>query len=312
MGTPQAFWQTLLAAKSGLSEVPIGTTSLLDAIFMDVSPEEKALGQTLDIPVPSNVTGQVTTTTTGVGTDPTFNEYNVQTVPLAFNIHLQYGVVIRNFDQFNSPVAIKEVLLDPGIKAIATQANAQIATLLTAGNFNVNPVVSTTGGQITPQQFVNGGFTPLMNQLVNVWDTDMMSFVQAPAVYGNQIQSATWAQENVVGINVAQQAHVLGGIKVAYGARQFADQQMPTTGTAPSQVFTSFYASKFAIAAGMRPLPKGDPRVVDTTYVYWKKLPIKVEFGYNNQKGGYLLNIEAGMGKAVVRPEQGVLFSTAE
>jgi hypothetical protein len=254
----------------------------------------------------------VTTTTNGVAGDPVFNDYNVETVSLPFNIKLQWGTPIRNFDQFNSPVAIKDVLIDPAVKAIASQANAQITALLTSGNFNVNSVVSTTGSSITPQQFVNGGFTPLMNQLVNVWNTSAMNFVQSPAVYGNQIQSSSWAQENVVGINVAQQAHVEGGIKVAYGAKQLADQQLPVSGSAGSQVYTSFYGSKYCIAAGFRPLPKGDPRVVDTTYVYWKGLPIKIEFGYNNMKGGWLLNVEAGMAKAVVRPEQGVLFSTAE
>ena len=311
MGTPQSFWQTLLAAKSELSRNLIGTTALMDVVFADVKPVESALGQTLDIPVPQSVLGSVVISGTNAA-DPTFNSYNVPIVPISLDTKLQVGHKLPSFDQYSSPVAIKDVLLEPAINAVAMAANAQIATLLNSTNFNVNQVVATTGSAVTPDQFVNGGFTPLLNQLVNVQDPNQMAFVQHPNVYAKQLRNPDWSQESLVGINVAQQAKVEGGIKVAYGAKQMVDQQMPASGAAPNQTFTSWYGTKYSIATVYRPLPAGDKRVVDVTYIYYKGLPIKVEFGYNVVTESWYLNIGCGMGKKVVRPEQGVIFSTAQ
>ena len=307
--TPQAFWQTLLAATStGLSEVLVGTTSLLSSVFQDVKPVETALGQTIDVPVPNSVLSQVSTATTG---DPTFNDYTVNTVPISLNQHLQYGTLIRSFEQYNSPITIKDVLIDPGIKAVAMKANAYLSSLINTTNFNVNAPVSTTTSSVTPTQFV-GGYQTLLQNLVNVRDSQNMTFLQAPAVYASQLTNSAWSQESIAGINVAQQARVEGGIKFAYGARQDVDQQLPVTGTTGSFVYTSIYMSRYAMAAVMRPLPKGDERVAYTTYIYWMGLPIRITLSWSGLKDAWLLNIDCGFGASVVRPEQAVLFSTAE
>jgi hypothetical protein len=306
--TPQAFWQTLLAATSGASEVLVGTTSLLDSIYTDIRPVESALGETLNVPVPNAVNGQVTQ----ANGDPVFSDYTVNTVPISFTLHPQYGTKIRSFDQYNSAVMIRNVLIDPGVKAVAEQANANIAALINSTALNINAVVSTTASSITPAQFVAGGFQVLLQQKVNVWDTTSMSFLQHPAVYANQLQTAAWTQESIAGINVAQQARIEGGIKIAYGSRQMTDQALPQTGTSGSFVYKSVYMSKYAIAAVFRPLPAGDEKVAYTTYVYWKGVPIRITLGFSVQLDAWLLNIDAGMGVAVVRPEQAVLFSTAQ
>jgi hypothetical protein len=306
--TPQAFWQTLLAATSGASEVLVGTTASLDAIYKDIEPVETGLGQTLNVPVPSSVNGQVTQ----ANGDPVFSDYTVNTVPISLTLHPQYGTKIRSFDQYNSPVMIRNVLIDPGVKAVAEQANANVTALFTSGHLNVNSVVSTTGSAISPQQFVQGGFQVLLQNKVNVWDSQSMSFLQAPAVYSTQLQTANWTQESIAGINVAQQARVEGGIKIAYGARQLTDQATPQSGSSGSFVYTSVYMSKFAIAGVFRPLPAGDEKVSYTTYVFWKGIPIRITLGFSVQLDAWLLNIDMGMGIAVVRPEQAVLFSTAQ
>lgn len=309
MSTPQAFWQTLLGATSMLSEVTSGTMELLSSCFTDVRPEQTALGQTINIPVPANLAGTHNNLISG---DPVFDDYSVTTVPIVFNKHPQKGQVIRTWEQFNSPVAIKEVLLDPMIKCVAQAANGYVASLCTSGNFSVNPVIATTGGAVTPDQFVFGGFNTLLAQGVDVRNKDNMAFVQANSVYTKQLRNAEWAQESLVGKDVAEQAKVDGGIRVAYGAKQLVDQQMPVSGTAPNQTFTSIYKSRAAIAVAFRPIPAGDPNVVKTTYVYVNGIPIRIEFGYQQLKGGWCLNVDAGMGCAVTRPEQAVLFSTAQ
>ena len=309
MSTPQAFWQTLLAATSQLSEVTSGTMELLSSCYTDVRPEQTALGQTINIPVPANLAGTHNNLISG---DPVFDDYNVTTVPIVFNKHPQKGQIIRTWEQFNSPVAIKDSLLDPLIKCVAQAANGYVASLCNSANFAVNPVIATTGGAVTPDQFVFGGFNTLLAQGVNVRDPENMAFVQANSVYTKQLRNADWTQESQVGINVAEQGKVDGGIRKAYGAKMLVDQQLPVSGTAPTQTFTSIYKSKVAIAVAFRPIPAGDPAVVKTTYVYINNIPIRIEFGYQQLKGGWCLNVDAGMGCAVVRPEQAVLFSTAQ
>src|SRR5258708_7651158 len=174
--TPQAFWETLLAATSGASEVLVGTTALLDAIFKDVQPVQTAIGQTLNVPVPNSVNSLVTNSTTA---DPVFNDYTVNTVPISLTLHPQYGTLIRTFDQYTSPEMIKDVLIDPGVKAVAEQANANIASLINSTSLlsstTGNAVISTTASAISPAQFITG-FNALLTQKVNVWDETSMSF----------------------------------------------------------------------------------------------------------------------------------------
>jgi hypothetical protein len=309
--TPQAFWQTLLAARSALSEVLVGTTALLDAIYKDVQPIQTGLGQTINVPVPSAVNSQVTNSTTA---DPVFNDYNVTDVPISLTLHPQYGVKIRTFDQYTSPEQIREVLIDPGVKAIAEQANAFVAALINstslASSAN-NPVISTTASAISPAQFLTG-FQQLLTQKVNVWDVTAMNFVQAVPVYANQLQTAAWTQESIAGINIAQQARINAAVKVAYASQQLTDQAMPRSGSSGSYVYNSVYMSKYAIAAVLRPLPPGDPMVSRTTYIDWKGVSIRITLSWSGVSDAYLLNIDCGMGISVVRPEQAQLFSTAQ
>lgn len=323
VSTPQAFWQTLLAATSQLSEVLVGTTALLDCIYKDVTPVETALGQTLNVPVPTAVNSQVVNT----NVDPVFNDYTVNTVPISLTLHPQYGTKIRSFDQYTSPVMIREVLIDPGVKAIAEQANANIAALVNSTNLlsstTGNPVISTTVSTISPAQFLQG-FQAMLQKKVNVWDTTAMNFVQNVPVFANQLQTAAWTQESIAGINVAEQARIYGAVRVAYGSQQKTDQALPVSGSSGSFVYTSVYMSKYAIAGVFRPLPAGDPKVSYTTYLYWNRtygvqnvmvgqgIPIRITLGWSMINDAWLLNIDTGMGAAVVRPEQAQLFSTSQ
>lgn len=307
--TPQAFWQTLLAAASELGDVLVGTFDLMSSTYMDVKPVATTVGETINIPIPANVNSLVESNPAG---DPLLSDYTVNTVPIVLNQHLRYSTKIGNFDTFNSPVTIKDTLLMPGIKGVATKANAYIASLVTTGNFNVYSAVATTASQVTPDQFVTSGFQTLLTAGVDVRNPMIMSFIQNTPIYAKQLRNADWSQESLVGINVAEQAKVEGGIKVAYGAVQKVDQQLPVSGSSGSFTYTSVYMSKYAIAAAVRPIPPGDPRVVFTTYIDWHGWPIRIEFGYNNAKQAWLLVIDCGFGASVVRPDQGIIFSTAQ
>lgn len=302
------FFQTLVAAASEASQALVGTTALMEAIYVDYQPQAASVGQTLNIPIPAQVTGSVADA--GVG-DPTFTDVTFTTKSIVFNKHPQYGFVIRDFEQFNSPAQIRNLMVDPALKGIAEQVNGVIGALINSTALNVNTTVSTTGSLITPDQFVQGQVA-LMGQKVPVLDSANMSFIQAPTLWGKMLRTSDWTQESQVGINQAEAAKKQGALRMAYGAQLAYDQQLPVTGSAGSRTFSSVYMHRFAIAAAYRPLPKPDDKVSEYTYVMWKGLPIRITYGYSVSKSGWLVNIDAGYGVSVVRPEMAQLFSTAE
>ncbi len=303
-----SFFQTLVTAATEASQTLVGTTAMMDAIYVDYQPVAASVGQTLNIPIPASVTSQVADAGSG---DPTFTDVNFTTKSIVFNKHPQYGFVIRDFEQFNSPTQIRNLLVDPALKGIAEQVNGVIAALVNSTALNVNTTISTTGSIITPDQFVQGQVA-LMNQKVPVLDSPNMTFLQAPTLWGKMLRSDPWTQESQVGVEQAIAAKKMGALRMAYGSQLNYDQQLPTTGTTPSRTFSSVYMHRYAIAAAYRPLPKPDDKVSEFTYVIWKGLPVRITYGYSVSKSGWLVNIDAGYGVTAVRPEMAQLFSTAE
>jgi hypothetical protein len=304
-----AFFQTLVTETTEASQALVGATALMDAIYVDFSPIAASVGQTLTIPIPS----QVTSTVADAGTsDPTFSDVTFTPKQIVFNKHPQYGFVIRDFEQFNSPTAIRNLLVDPALKGIAENVNAAIAALVNATNLNVNTAITTTGSLISPDQFV-AGQTVLMGQKVPVYDTQNMTFLQAPTLWGKMLRNADWSQESLVGVEQALAFKKnTGQGREAYSTQLTYDQQMPVSGSVGSRTFLSVLMHRWAIAAAYRPLPKPDPNVSEFTYVMWKGLPIRITYGYSVSKSGWLVNIDAGYGLSAVRPEMAQLFSTAE
>jgi hypothetical protein len=302
-----SFWQSLLAATSGLSIPLAGTNSLLRAVYRDVKSQTGDIGQTINVPVPADMFSGVVD---APYSDPTFDEYAVGTVPIVFNKKPHKGTIIRSFEQYNSPVDIKTVLLQPSLIAVVKKANAYVAALITSGNFGVNTAVATTGSKVTTTQFL-AGQQALLEKGVDVTDPTQMTFVQAPAVWSRQLDDAAWTDESSVGINQAEDARRDGALRVAFGTAMAVDQLMPVTGTTPNRTYTSILMSRYAIAAAFRPLPPGGPSSF-TTYVMVEGIPVRVMLSHEHTKDAWLLSTDIGMGCAVVRPEMGVRYTTAE
>lgn len=302
------FFQTLVAATEDAAQALVGTTALMDAIYVDYAPVAASVGQTLSIPIPAQVTSSVADS--GVG-DPVFTDVTFTTKSIVFNKHPQFGYVVRDFEQFNSPESIRNLMIDPSLKGIAENVNGVIAALINSTALNVNATVTTTASLISADQFVQGQVA-LINQKVPTLDTPNMSFIQAPTLWGKLLRDAQWTTESIVGAEQALAAKKMGYLREAYATQLGYDQQMPVSGTAGSRTFLSVLMHRWAIAAAYRPLPKPDEKVVEFTYVMWKGMPVRISLGYSISKGGWLVSIEAGYGVSVVRPEMAQLFSTAE
>lgn len=76
-----------------------------------------------------------------------------------------------------------------------------------------------------------------------------------------------------------------------------------------TRAFANFLFHKHAIAMVTRPLPQPDSRVVYSTYIDWKGLPMRVQLGWNQIKNGWCVTVDAGFGCAVLRNDHGIIIT---
>ncbi len=268
------------------------------------------IGQTIDVPIPVDPSAAVADQGSG---DTVLTDIAFSNVPIVFDQHPSFDYVVRDFEQFNSPERIRNVFLDAALKGVKNYCNARITALATAGNFNVNAAIATTAHLITTAQFLAGNAV-LSDQKVPVAnDPGNMSLLMGSLPYMTAMGDANWTQAQVAGMSTAERVRATGIMPTAYGMSMKLDQQMPVSGTAPARTFTALYMHRYAIGVVSRPLPQPDSNVVEYTYIPFGPLMIRVMVGYNQYpKKGYIVSVDAGFGRKVVRPEMGQIFTVAE
>lgn len=315
-------FQTVVAAMSDASQLLSPTHELANCIYWDFDPAvPTAIFQTMNVPIP----GDPTSTISNVGTgDRTVSDLSLTTVPIVMNQNLSGSWPIRVFEQFNSQEQIKNIFMNALFTGMKNSINAQVAALLNTTNFTTNTAISTTSGVVTVPQFL-GGQAVLADQYVPVQgDPQNMFFVLPSKPYTLMMDGTTssagaaWSQAFIVGEQTAASIHREAKIPVAFSTQFQLDQQMPTSGAAPSRTFTPAYFHRWAIAGATRPIPMPPEasKVVEFAYVPWGDPPfmsILVEMGYNQvPKGALIITISAGFGLKVIRENMCQLFSTAE
>jgi hypothetical protein len=307
--TISAFYQTLVAATEEASQLLAPTWKASGSVYMDYKSEPATIGQTIDVAIPSDPTNSVADA--GLGDLP-LTDIAFTTVPISFNQHPEFGYLVRDFEQFNSPLSIRNVFLDAALKGVKSYINKKVTGLFTTGNFTTNTAISTTSHLITTAQFLSG-MAVLADQNVPVADDPAsMSLLLPSTVYTAVIGDSNWTQAQIAGMKTAEFVRETGTMPTAYGMTVKLDQQMPTSGSVGSRTFTCAYLHKWAIALVTRPLPAPDEKVVEYTYVDFAGIPIRIQLGYNQLKGGWVVTIDAGFGLKVVRDNMGQLFSVAE
>jgi len=306
--TVSSFYQTLVTASTEASQALVGPNAFLDAIYLDYKPEAASIGQTLNVPIPAIVTGSVAD---GGVADPTFTDISFTTEAIVFNKHPQFNYIVRDFEQFNSPLLIRQVFLDAAIKGVAEYIDEQVSGLFTTGNFTTNSAISTTSHVVTTAQFLQG-MAVLLAQRVNCNDVQNMSFIQHPVPWTALMGDSNWTQQSIASELVAERVRNSGAIGASYGATIAHDLFTPVSGSAPNRTFTGCYFHRWAVAVATRPLPPPDAKVADYMYIMYKGIPIRITLAWSVLKNGYCVLVEAGFGMKVVRENMGQLFSTAE
>ena len=306
--TISSFYQTLVTAATEASQALVGPNAFLDAVYLEYKPEAASIGQTLNVPIPAIVTNSVAD---GGVADPTFTDITFNTEAIVFNQHPQYNYIIRDFEQFNSPLLIRQVFLDAAIKGVAEYIDKTVAGLFTTANFTTNTAIATTAHIITTTQFLTG-MSNLLAQRVNCNDVQNMTLINHPVVWTAIMGDSNWTQQSIASELVAERVRNSGAIGTSYGATIAHDLFTPVTGTAPTRTFTGAYFHRWAVAVATRPLPPPDAKVADFMYVMYKGIPLRITLAWSVLKNGYCVLVEAGFGLKVVRPEMGQLYTIAE
>jgi hypothetical protein len=308
--TISSFYQTLINAVSEAVQVLAPTWKVIGSIYHDYKEEAATIGQTLNVVLPADPLSSVADA--GVA-DINLTDISFTTVPIVFNQHPLFSYVVRDFEQFNSPQAIRSAFLDGALKGLKSYVNNALAALFTTAHFTTNTAISTTGGLITTDQFLSG-MAVLADQKVPVADDpENMSLLLPSVPYTKVVGNANWTQAQIAGMKTAEFVRETGTMPTAYGMTVKLDQQMPVSGTAGSRTFTGAYLHKWAVALVSRQLPLPDSNVVDFMYLDFNGLPIRLQIGYNlYPKLGYVVVVDAGFGLAVVREKMCQLYTIAE
>lgn len=303
-----AFYQTLAAAFSQANATLVGPTKVLETVYIDYRPEVlNDIGQTLNIPLPASATNSVADVGTG---DFVFTVPSAATVPVVINQHPAYAFVINDFDRFNTPADIRTVFLDSALKGILEYVNRDIASLFTTANFNAYAAITGTAGEVVEADMAKAWGTLATNK-IPVRDLGNLFLTVAPTVYANMSGDTYWTANSQVGFQIAGEIRRSGFLGTQWGAIVDFDMDMPksTSGSPVVTAYTDALYHRHAIALVTRPLPTPDTSVVEPMILMLKGiLPIRLMVGYNQLKGGWVTTVDCGYGRAVVRPDHGIII----
>ena len=312
-----AFFQTLVSEMTEATQVLAPTHHAVESIYWDYNPQEMGgIYKTLNVALPADPTNQVVDAGSG---DPPLSDISFATVPIVMNKHAYFGYPVRDFEQFLSPVVIRNVFVNAAMTGIHNHIGADVTTLFNTTNFTTNSAISASSGGITTTQFLSG-MSNLIDQKVPVQtDPDNMALLIPGTPYTKMMDGATgtlgaaWVQALIAGMKTAEFVRDRGMMPTTYGMTLKLDQQMPVTGAAPNRTFTGAYMHRWAVAGVSRPLPEPDVKVVNFARVAWNNLSLRLMVGYNQwPKLGYIVSIDAGYGLKVVRENMCQLFTVSE
>lgn len=222
------FLETLVAAAGDYNAAVVGNLQFLKAVYLDVKPDETArAGEQLQVYFPDTgpFTQQGAADWTPVDIDPAFTN-------LTFNQNPGKAILIRDFEQWQTAIAIKEKFIDPMRKRCLEFINGAIAGLITPTNFNVNTPVQAASPQVLQSTDFARAWNRLAAAKVPLTDPNDLSCLMHNDVYSNTIINPSMVQENIVGEMIASQTRLTGVLPNSFKFDQKWDQQAPKTVTA--------------------------------------------------------------------------------
>jgi len=301
------FYQNLVAAFGEANAAVVGPTKIIESVYVDYKPEEAALGQTINVPLPARLTSQVADIGTG-----SFTPINPSStvVALPFTNHPGISFVVSDFSQYNTPTDIRKMFLDSCLKGILEYINQDLGSLFNSTNFNVygSPIAGSSN-EFTTANMVTA-FGKLASARIPVRDFGNFFGLFHPLVFANMTNDTTWSANSQIGYQIAGETRRYGMLGEQWGALLDFDPDMPnvTSGSPATTTYTSAIFHRHAVALGIRPLPIPDtPNVLANNIMLKDIVPVRVMVGYQQQYGGWMITVDAGYARSVIRPDHGIL-----
>lgn len=220
--TITAFLETLVAKSGEYNAAKVGALAFIDAVYQDVQPEVGGAGKTVQVYFPD----------IGAFTDQQANDWspediNPTYVDIVFNQRPGKGILIRDFEQWQTRINILDQFLDPLYKRGQEYINGQLAAQLTAANFNsYAPIIGATSGEVLVADAASA-WTTLAGGKVPVSDTGNLFLLTHSDVHGKMIVDKDWYQESLVSAVIAERARQGADLGVAFNFKKLWDQQAP-------------------------------------------------------------------------------------
>lgn len=308
MAFPDAWFRTLITAANEAAAVPLsGTTSLLDAVYTNMSLRPGEAGQTIRIPIP----------TTASFTDRKNQGLNVSglnadTIEVLLQEQPSYAYRVTDFESINTmPVAeIQRVYLDPMYIAAGTYLNGKIAALFqnASGYFDeYTPVPHETNNTLTEGQ-IAAAWEQLTNALVPTNDAANMFFAAHSTVFGNMLKDTNLNQSQTAGVDAAVAARQRATILPQRNATVLYDQQMPIRNISSVDKYVTAYFHRYAIALAAVPLPSPNSQGIAVEYLNYKGIPIRAMMSYVHKDLCWYVSYDFAFGLKILRKKLGTLI----
>jgi hypothetical protein len=238
--TITGFLERLTAATGDYNKAKVGTLGALNAVYLDIRPEVARMGQTLRMYLPD-----LAPFTDQAANDWVPEDVNPAFIDVPFGQRPGKGILIRDFEQFQTSTDIIDQFIDPNYKRAMEYANGAIFGLLTPANFPITasppfyasyPAIQTAVGEIQVGD-ARLAWNLLVNNKVPITGPADANILYHPDVHANTLVDTNWYQENLVGALIAQSTRqqVAGpgtNANVAFNFGREYDQQAPVGQTA--------------------------------------------------------------------------------
>ncbi len=213
-----------MAGADEYNRAKVGRTALLGAVYKDVKPEAARVGKTVDVYFPD--VGPMTAVNNN---ELTASTVNPNYIPLVFQTRVGKALQFQDFEQWQTAVDLAQKFFDPLYKRAKEYLNGQIASLITAANFNANaPIIGTVQGEVQVNEQLQA-WDALADQKVPLEDSEKLRLMCHNNVYRKMLGDDSWVRENVVGAMIAESARTRAAIGNAFNFQPIWDQQMPSS-----------------------------------------------------------------------------------
>lgn len=305
--TTGIFQELVLPATAALQSPLKLANSMLRCVYVQRQPIAGTVGKTIDVNIPTVSRNDVV----DIGAGPIqVTDQTHTNVQLVVNRNPSKALIIREFDQLRTPLAMRDFYLAPAIESVTQSIDKTICDLVTTTNFNVHSSI-TGGADVFTRAQVAQAWANLRG--VGVPDDPGHQFFMTSHVpYSNMIgdDANKWITESIVGVAAAEAAQQRARLAPAFNSEILYDQLFPQPSAGATYAGLLFHRHAIALVPVM-PRVGGEPHIEETIYQPpGSGLTYRIQFWYDPREQGYVLHVHCMYALNVVRPNFGSYLVT--